>query len=292
VLIRGLPDDAHRHGVRGRSNYSAEPRGHTVIARIFALSFLGLPEPSGIDPFIPARQRSVSLIGGCWRQSTARPLRNISECFLMLNYFWLDAATENPFHAQNFRRNTGRTDKKVLQYNRTCDPVRTPSWLGRRSNGAGPVDLRSDVFWRAGKLARLFGAWLIGADVIWFLAALTCLPIGLITGWGFEGEWSAGSAMISGWVIAPVGFVLSVILFAVGQHVVDERRHWRGGRRRGIAAVHDLRPGRINSHSAAQELTCRLEIVVPGVIPRRADLSRRDRPTGRARVCKGRLLRL
>jgi hypothetical protein len=43
-----------------------------VIARIFASSFLGLPEPPGIDPFIPARQGSVSLIGGCWRQSTAR----------------------------------------------------------------------------------------------------------------------------------------------------------------------------------------------------------------------------
>jgi hypothetical protein len=134
----------------------------------------------------------------------------------------------------------------------------------------GPVDLRNDIFRRAGKLARLFGAWLMGGNVIWFLAALTCLPIGLIASWGFEGEWSAGSAMISGLVIAPVGFVLSVILFAVGQHVVDER-HWRGGRRRGIATVHDLRSGHTNSDSATQELTCRLEIVVPGVIPRRAD---------------------
>jgi hypothetical protein len=61
VLILGLPNDGHRHGVRGRSNYSAEPRVHTVIARIFASSFFGLPEPSGIDAFTPHARARLDL---------------------------------------------------------------------------------------------------------------------------------------------------------------------------------------------------------------------------------------
>jgi hypothetical protein len=126
------------------------------------------------------------------------------------------------------------------------------------------------VVWRAGKLARLVGAWLMGINVIWFAVALACLPIGLATGWGFDDAWSAGSVVLSGLLVAPVGFLLSTILFAIGQHIVDERQ-WRSGRRRGMATVHDLRPGHANSDSATQELICRLEILVPGMVPLKAD---------------------
>jgi hypothetical protein len=122
----------------------------------------------------------------------------------------------------------------------------------------------------AGTLTRVVGALLMLISVIWVVVALAYLLIHLATGCCFDDGWSAGGGVVSGLVVAPVGILLSAILFGIGQHFLDEKQ-WRSGRRRGMATVHDLRPGDTSSEGATQELICRLEILVPDMVPLNAD---------------------
>ena len=124
---------------------------------------------------------------------------------------------------------------------------------------------------------RIVGAASAVANVVWFVAALAYRLVENLFVTGSD----TGTVGVSGLAFAPVGFLLSIVLFGIGQHLMDERL-WRSDLRRGTATVHDLRPGDTSSNGATQVLTCRLEIRVAGVdtisADYRADIGPLDAP--------------
>jgi hypothetical protein len=142
---------------------------------------------------------------------------------------------------------------------------------------------------RAEAMTRLVGAFAV-VNLVWFVAATVCLLFFLATGWDpNKTARSAQTMWAGGFFFALPALVLSGILYAIGRHLVDERR-WASGVRRGIATVHDLRPGDIGStypNSATQELTCRLEIRVAGMDPITADYRADIGPLDAARLVDG-----
>jgi hypothetical protein len=141
--------------------------------------------------------------------------------------------------------------------------------------------LRDVVAWRAAAMTRLVGAFAV-ANLVWFAAASGSFLFFLAMGWDpNRTAWNVQTVWAAGFFFAIPAFVLSGILYAIGQHFTDERL-WRSDLRRGTATVHDLRPGYIDSNSATQALTCRLEIQVAGTDPMsghyRADIGPLDAP--------------
>jgi len=140
---------------------------------------------------------------------------------------------------------------------------------------------RDVVALRAAAMTRFVGAFAV-ANLIWFAAATGCLLFFLVMGWDpNKTARNVQTVWAGGFFFALPAFVLSGILYAIGQHFTDERL-WRSALRRGTATVHDLRPGYTSSNSATQELTCRLEIQVAGTDPMsghyRADVGPLDAP--------------
>jgi hypothetical protein len=144
----------------------------------------------------------------------------------------------------------------------------------------GSVDSEDDVVPNVGKTGLIAG-WLILISIIWFVVGLACRLIGPAAGWNFD--WSAGSVVFRGLVVAPVCcLLLGFILGAIGYNL-----QWFCGRRRGMATVHDLRPDGISVNDGTQELTCRLEILVPGMAPVRTDYSAYLGPLDATRFVEG-----
>jgi hypothetical protein len=131
-----------------------------------------------------------------------------------------------------------------------------------------PNRRRGVVVWDAPAVVCVVAAWLLVFSLVWLVAGLASLLMFLAMSW--DPGWGWGTVMASGAFGGIPGLILSGILLAIGQHLVDERR-WRDGLRRGTAIVHDLRPGDTSSSHATQELTCRLEIRVVGMAPISAD---------------------
>jgi hypothetical protein len=127
---------------------------------------------------------------------------------------------------------------------------------------------RSNVTWYAVVLTRLVGKGLVVANVAWFVAGLAVLLFALATGWDFATDRgvAASVALVVAWglLVGVPGFMLSGVLYAIGQHLMDEQL-WRSDLRRGVASVHNLRPGYTDSQSATQDLTCGLDIRVVGM---------------------------
>jgi hypothetical protein len=101
--------------------------------------------------------------------------------------------------------------------------------------------------WYAAVVVRLIGAWLAAASVVWFVAGLAVLMFALAMGWDQRSwdlgyGWSVAGVVIIGSLVGISGVFLSIIVFATCQHIMDEQL-WHSGLRRGIATVHDLRPG-------------------------------------------------
>lgn len=149
---------------------------------------------------------------------------------------------------------------------------------------------RRVVAWYGLLLTRLAGALLAAASLIWCVAGLAVVLFASATGWDFERDRSVSASVASvvayGSLVGIPVFMLSVFLFLICHHFVDERL-WRSGLRRGTATVHDLRPGHINSNSATQELTCRLEAHVVGMATIRGDYSGNIGPLDAPRFVEG-----
>jgi hypothetical protein len=130
-------------------------------------------------------------------------------------------------------------------------------------------------------MTRLVGAFAV-ANLVWFAAATGSFLFFIAMGWDpNKTARSVQTVWAGGFFFALPAFVLSCILYAIGQHFTDERL-WRSDLRRGIASVHNLRPGYTDSQSATQDLTCRLEVHVVGMdtisADHRADIGPLDAP--------------
>lgn len=130
-------------------------------------------------------------------------------------------------------------------------------------------------------MTRLVGAFAV-ANLAWFVVSTGCLLFFLAMGWDpNKTAQSVQTVWVGGFFFALPASVLCGILYAIGQHLADERL-WRSDLRRGTATVHDLWPGYTSSDSATQALTCRLEIQVTGMDPLsghyRADIGPLDAP--------------
>jgi hypothetical protein len=121
------------------------------------------------------------------------------------------------------------------------------------------------------------GVVLALAGVLWFVVGLVSV---IISDPLDQPPWLVMLGAPAGLFVAFAGGMMA----GIGEHIAVERR-WRDDGRRGTVTLSDLRPG--SAGDSSQELTCRLEIQVPGQDPRHGDHRTSVGPLDAPRMVEG-----